>query len=170
MLINIKILILIIFINTINIMSAHLNLKSSQINRRLMDLKSTYETSHVRDGWIRYMRSALGITLAQLSRRVGVSLGSIAQAERNEVAGKTSLETLRKIAEAMDCELVYAMVPKGNARTIEDILQSAALKKARELITGMDIHMTLEDQKVKSGFDQRVEALAQSLIEKGDVW
>ena len=39
---------------------------------------------------------------------------AIAQAERGEAKGKVTIETLKRMAEAMECEFVYAFVPKKN--------------------------------------------------------
>jgi predicted DNA-binding mobile mystery protein A len=146
------------------------NLRNMQVNRRLLPFKEVSQQAQVRGGWIHYLRTALQMTLSELGSRVGVSTSAIAQSERNEVSGKTTLETLRKIAAAMDCELVYAMVPRDSAKTIEDILMKNAMKKANRLLHHADLHMSLEDQRVETDFESRVDSLAKALIEKGDVW
>ena len=71
------------------------------------------------------------------------------------------------MAHARDCELVYALLPKEE---IGKNLESKAYKKARKAIMSADTHMTLEDQKVSADAEERIQRLAQKLIEKGDVW
>ena len=138
-----------------------------QIERRLASLRKAEKDSRVRPGWIRYMRNALGMTLKNLSMRAGVSIATIAQAERSEAKGKVTVETLRTMAAAMECEFVYAFVPKNK---LKEILQSQAELKAKKLLKSADVHMSLEDQQVKQSMSERIERLAAKLIETGEVW
>lgn len=121
----------------------------------------------VHPGWIKYMRSILGLTLKELGKRAGLSTPGVANAERRENEGKITLEKLEKIANAMECELVYAFIPKDN---ISDLLRKKAIEKARKSILKADIHMSLEDQKVNEELELRIERLAEKLIKKGKVW
>jgi predicted DNA-binding mobile mystery protein A len=143
------------------------NLAIAQIERRLKPLKKSFMDTKVRPGWIQYIRHALGMTLEKLAERTGVTKSAIAQAEKGEAKGKVNIETLKKMAAAMECEFVYAFVPKKN---IKDILNENASIKAKRILSKADTHMSLEDQKVEQDLKQRIERLANSLIEKGDVW
>ena len=113
------------------------------------------------------MRRSLNMTLKQLADRAGLSLPTVAQAERGEAVGRATLNTLKKMAHAMECELVYAFVPKTD---IDELMKKAARAKAKRTLTSADVHMTLEDQRVEQSFDERVERLANKLLTKGDVW
>src|SRR5215813_8399297 len=62
-------------------------------------------------GWIRAVREALGMTAEQLGRRLGVKQSSVVALEQSEAKGSIELATLRRVAEALDCTLVYALVP-----------------------------------------------------------
>ena len=139
----------------------------SQVARRVDGLHALKDKATVREGWIKYMRSALGLTLSELAKLAGVGLGSVAQAERREVDGQVSLATLKKMAEAMDCELVYAFVPNKN---LKDLIHDKAVDKAKKTLGLADLHMKLEDQKVEGNLDERIERLARKFIEKGDIW
>jgi len=143
------------------------NLALSQVERRLNSIRKATKDSKVRPGWIHYTRQALGMTLKKLAERAGVSKATVAQAERGEQKGNVTIATLKKMAEAMDCEFVYAFVPKTN---IKSMLREQALKKAKRLLAEADTHMTLEDQKVEDDMKSRIERMADRLIEKGDVW
>ncbi len=148
-------------------MKAYNDLKLAQIQRRLDSLMELKDLTKVRPGWISYMRKALGMTLKNLAGILGVTIPTVAQSEKREIEGKVSLETLRKMAEAMECEFVYAFIPK---RDLLVTLDKKAHEKAREIIERADTHMTLEDQKVRGKIDDRIERLARTLLEKGDVW
>ena len=139
----------------------------AQINRRIESLRSVRDKASVREGWIKYMRSALGLTLSDLAKLVSLSTASVAQAERREMDGQVSLSTLKKMAEAMDCELVYSFVPKKDMKTL---IHDRAFEKARKTLGIADLHMKLENQKVEGDENERIEQLAKKFIEKGDIW
>ena len=63
-------------------------------------------------GWLRAVRQALGMTTRQLARAVGVTQAAVADAERTEAKGDITLATLQRYAAALDCDVVYALVPK----------------------------------------------------------
>lgn len=142
-----------------------LNLKNAQ--KRRESLLSALSAMYVKPGWIKYTRSVFGMTLKELAKRAGLALPTIAQAERRESEGKITIETLKKLADAMECEFVYAFVPKDN---IEELLRKKAMEKAKRTILKADTHMSLEDQKVTEKLQSRIEMLAEQLLEKGKVW
>jgi predicted DNA-binding mobile mystery protein A len=148
-------------------MKSHDEIALKHAEKRAKALAMAFKDAKVRPGWIHYMRAVLGMTLKKLAERSGVALPTIAQAERSEAKGTITLSNLRKIAQAMECELVYAFVPK---ESINEILERNAFEKAKRILAEADTHMTLEDQRVEDGLRDRVERLARTLIEKGDVW
>lgn len=143
------------------------SLALTQVERRLKPIRLAFKNAAVRPGWINYMRQTLGMTLQKLAERTKVSKAAVAQAERGEAKGKVTIDTLKKMAEAMECEFVYAFVPK---KSIKEVLREKALAKAKRILLKADTHMTLEDQRVKQDLKMRIESLADILIEKGDVW
>jgi predicted DNA-binding mobile mystery protein A len=63
-------------------------------------------------GWLRTIREALGLSMAEVGRRLGLPRQGILALERREALGAVSLKTLREAAAAFDAELVYAIVPR----------------------------------------------------------
>jgi transcriptional regulator with XRE-family HTH domain len=63
-------------------------------------------------GWLRTVRQLVGIPAAEAAERIGVKQGEIFRAEYTEGRGAIELQTLRRAAEALGCELVYGLVPK----------------------------------------------------------
>lgn len=98
-----------------------------------------------RAGWVKTLRVALSMTTAQLGHRIGVKGGRISQLEMAEVEDAVTLHALRKVAEGLDCELVYAIVPKNHS-TIDSIIKKQAEKVAVEKIKIIDHMMSLEAQ------------------------
>ena len=124
------------------------------------------------EGWLRTMRKALGMSGAQLARKMGVTRALISQAESNEVSGSVTHKTMQKMAEAMGCRLVYAVLPPKGKET-EDVIIAQAMKKARAIAERTDEHMALEGQNLfKATLDYQIERLAHKLAGEmaADFW
>ena len=65
-----------------------------------------------RGGWVRAIREALGMPRQELGRRMGVGEKRVMQLENGEAQGKITVESLARAAEALDCELVVALLPR----------------------------------------------------------
>lgn len=143
------------------------SLAHTQIDKRLDTLREMKSKSSVAHGWIKYIRKAMGMTLNDLGELTGLSGRTIAQAEKREVEGKVTLATLKKMAEAMECELVYALIPK---KSVKETIENKARAKAIERLNEAGLHMKLEAQDVTGDLNERVERLARKLIANGDVW
>ncbi len=96
-------------------------------------------------GWIRAIREALGMTAEQLGKRLGVKQPSVVAFEQSEEKGTIELATLRRVAEALDCRLVYALVPN---KPLEQTVRDRARLFARRRLEPIEHSMALEDQKV----------------------
>src|SRR5271168_4978205 len=91
------------------------------LDARFADLRPLAAIHRPPKGWIRAIRDALGMTTAQLARRLGVSQPRIVELEKSEVTGSVTLKTLQRAAEALGCRLVYALVPeKPLAETVRE--------------------------------------------------
>lgn len=97
-------------------------------------------------GWIRAVREALGMTTMQLANRLGVKQPSVAAMEKSEAKGTIELATLRRVAEALDCTLVYALVPN---KTLEASVRDRARAFERLRRHPIEHSMRLENQSVK---------------------
>jgi predicted DNA-binding mobile mystery protein A len=95
------------------------------------------------EGWLRTVRKALGMSGAQLARRMGVTRARIANAEQSEPSGSITLKSMQALAEALGCRFVYAIVPP---ETVDAIIVAQARSKAVALIGTASIHMALESQ------------------------
>ena len=95
------------------------------------------------EGWLRTARKALGMSVAQLGRRLGVTRAHVNNTEKCELNGSLTIKTLQSMAEAMGCRLVYAVVPEHD---VEKILAARAKKKAMKMVEEANKHMALEEQ------------------------
>jgi predicted DNA-binding mobile mystery protein A len=86
-------------------------------------------------GWLRTLRGTLGLTLAELAQRLKVTPPAVRSFEQAEAEDRITLASLRRVADAMDCELIYALVPRsGVARPAAD----AAVAPSHSAGTTMD--------------------------------
>lgn len=118
-------------------------------------------------GWIRTLRSALNMSAEQLGIRLGLTRGRINQLEKAEAKDSVTLRTLKETANAFGCEVVYAIVPKGNS-TLADIIKIRAEEIAKERITNVAHTMSLEAQSVDADYlkiqqDELAENLAKDV-------
>lgn len=86
------------------------NTKTDRLDKRIQNISSA---TPPQKGWLRGLRQTLNMNLVQISRRLGVSKQSVARLEANEADGSITLRSLRRAAEAMDCYVVYAVLPKA---------------------------------------------------------
>jgi transcriptional regulator with XRE-family HTH domain len=68
-------------------------------------------------GWLRTVRRAVGVPVAEAADRMGVVQGDVYRMEHAEGSGVIGLQTLRRAAEALGCELVYGLAPKEGTLT-----------------------------------------------------
>lgn len=104
------------------------------------------------NGWIKAIREAIGMTKGQLAQRAQISPSTVNSLERSEARGAITLESLEKLARALDCRLVYAIVPNGS-RTLEQLVHERAELVARARHSRVSHTMRLEEQ----GLDERQE-------------
>ena len=91
--------------------------KLQQVGQALARLASDLLPALPQGGWIRTVREALGMNARQLAARVGVRVSTLLGAEKNEVAGTITMNQLKRIAAAMDCELRYVLIPREPLRS-----------------------------------------------------
>lgn len=120
----------------------HAELARKNLDRRLTALKGL-ELAHPHGGWIRAIRDALGLSSRQLAKRMGAAQSRIVALEKAEGTGSTTLKSLREAAEALDCKLLYALVP---TRPLDEIVRNRARQKAHAQYAHVAQGMLLENQ------------------------
>lgn len=118
---------------------------------QLVDSNAQYRP---KEGWIRTLRKALGMSSPQLARRLGVSKSQASQMERMELEDRITLKQLRRVAEVLECDLHYALVPR---QPIENMIRDRAMFKAKRLVDKTNDQMTLEAQQLsRKGLESQV--------------
>ena len=120
------------------------HLSVHQLDDQIRQYLNGQRFDRIPQGWIRSSRTAIGMTLKQLASRLGFSVPAAKNFEMREVDEAITLASLRKIANAMEMDLVYYFKPKQDS--LDDLLQIRAELKAKELMERSNQAMILENQ------------------------
>ena len=138
------------------------NLQLQQLDAALSKLRDKHMPSRPVIGWVKAVRESLGMSASALARKLGVTPHSISKLEKAEAEEKITLASLRKLANALDCELQYILVPR---QSLEEIMKDRAISVARERLLPISHSMALEGQAVdKSIAEKQVQLLAQEIL------
>ena len=105
-----------------------------------------------RRGWIRAIQEALGVTNVQLARRLKLKPQTVEDMQNYEVSGTIKLQTLRKLAEALNCQVVYAVVP---LKPLDEMRRDRAYAIANRQLRPVTHSMKLEAQGISDKGEQR---------------
>ena len=137
-------------------------LKLRQLDAALASWRSADLPPRPTSGWIKAIREGLGMAATHLATRLGVTTSTVTRLERSEADDTISLATLRRAAEALGCELHYALVPK---QSLADTLESRARELARQQMASVSHTMALEAQATSpETVEAQTRALAESLL------
>jgi predicted DNA-binding mobile mystery protein A len=101
---------------------------------------------------MRAIREASGMSIRQLAERMGLSKTTVATLERSEASETIKLSSLRAAAVALDCDLVYALVPHTS---VEDSVRKRARFVAERVVGRISESMDLEDQAIPVAEQER---------------
>lgn len=144
-------------------------LRRAQLDRSFINLK-TLNLKTPKKGWLKEIRESLGMSMKDLAERLGTIKQRIERIEKDEIASKVTLETMKKTAEAMNCDFVYFILPKNS---LEEILKGQSLKAAEKILKQVGKTMTLEAQSTSNLSQKKmIENLAQDMLLKEDrkIW
>ncbi|MGC8481628.1 MAG: mobile mystery protein A, partial [Acidimicrobiales bacterium] len=120
-----------------------------------------------RSGWIRAIRGALGMSQAVLAERLGISSAAVNKLEHAEVHGGITVAKLSQVARALNCTLVYALVPNS---TLEQTVLDQATVEAEVLLGYAARTMALEAQGINDDRQREaVDQYARQLVAKGRI-
>lgn len=146
------------------------DLKQRQLDAGLTRWRTAALPARPPSGWIKAIREALGMSAAYLAKRLGVVQSSVHRLEMSEAEDTITLGSLRRAAEALGCELQYALVPK---QAIAQTLEDQANKVARERMAAVVHTMALEAQATSAeNVETQIKELTGSLLQgsKRELW
>lgn len=141
-----------------------------QLDKRLNTLRYSNAFTRPPRGWIKAIREALGMTTAQLAQRIGVSQPRASVIEKAEKEGSITLDSLERAARALDCRVVYALIPR---KPLNDLVEERAHIVAEKRLQSARHSMALEAQSIdKSDDEEQLIRLRERLIKKAgsELW
>lgn len=145
------------------------SLRRSQLDQFFESLKAL-NLKLPKKGWVKEIRETLGMSMQDLAHRQGTIKQRVERIEKDEVSKKLTLESMQKVANALDCEFVYFLVPRSSLQTT---LNEQAQKAAAEIVKNVNQTMNLEAQGTSEKSKRAlVNKLAQEMLLKGDrkIW
>ncbi len=118
-----------------------------QVSDKLKSLQPVLLIKNQPFGWVNAIRTAIGMSLNQLGKRMGMTAQGIKALEQREKAKTITLQSLQEVADALNMQLVYAIVPKKG--TLKQMVDEKAEEKAKEIVKRTHASMTLENQQLK---------------------
>jgi predicted DNA-binding mobile mystery protein A len=83
--------------------------------------------------------------------------------EKGEAEDRITLKSLRAAANALDCDLVYALVPRADS--MQELIENRARSDAKKRVLQVEHSMALENQAV-GRIDEAIEEETQRLAGK----
>ncbi len=144
-------------------------LARASLDQRLLVLEAVRPAlARPRQGWVRAIRTALGMTTAQLGQRLGIAQASVVGMEKAEAEDRIQLGTLRRAAEALDCELHYVLLPRtGLQERVEQRRAVLAEREHARVAHSMGLEHQYESDPVLQALQRR--ATAEGLRDR-DLW
>lgn len=146
-----------------------MNKKKLQIQQLEAKLKNFQPASKVGIppiGWIKAIRTTLGMSLQQLGEKLSLTKQSVQEMEQREREGTVSLNSLKELANVLDMHFVYGFVPKDGS--LDELIDRKARELAYKIVSRTSTTMRLEDQenseeRIKKAVDERTVQLKNEL-------
>ena len=120
------------------------SLQLQQLNNKMLGFASLKQVAIPPTGWIKAIRTAIGMSMQQLGNKLNVSKQGILDIEKREKDGSITIKSLKEIARALDMQLVYGFVP--NDGSLDTLIEKRATELATKIVLRTSNTMKLEDQ------------------------
>ena len=120
------------------------SLQLQQLNSKMLGFASLKQVAIPPTGWIKAIRTAIGMSMQQLGNKLNVSKQGILDIEKREKDGSITIKSLKEIARALDMQLVYGFVP--NDGSLDALIEKRATELATKIVLRTSNTMKLEDQ------------------------
>lgn len=120
------------------------SLQLQQLNNKMLSYAPLKQVVMPPIGWIKAIRTAIGMSMQQLGNKLCVSKQAVLDMEKREVDGSITIKSLREIGRAMDMQLVYGFVP--NDGSLDALIERRAIELATKIVMRTANTMKLEDQ------------------------
>lgn len=138
------------------------SLQLQQLNDKMLSLASVKQIAVPPTGWIKAIRTAIGMSMQQLGNKLAVSKQGIQDIENREKDGSITIKSLKEIGKALDMQLVYGFVP--NDGSLDALIDRKAKELATKIVLRTSNTMKLEDQgnsnkRIEKAIKERMEEI-----------
>ena len=133
--------------------------------RGLADACHEYMANPPGGGWIRFIRQSLGMSAAQLARKLTIPRTNVYSMEKRETQGSITLKQLDKVANILNCDVYYAFVPRSS---VKKLILDQARDKAEAQLVSANKSMGLEAEGVEGESFKTALSSAYSYVEALD--
>ena len=142
------------------------SLQRQQLNNKIVGLAKLKEVAMPPTGWIKAIRTAIGMSMLQLGNKLSVSKQGIQDMEKREIEGAITIKSLKEIARVLDMQLVYGFVP--NDGSLDALIDRKAKEMAIQIVMRASNTMKLEDQgnsdkRIHKAIEERTEAIKRDM-------
>jgi len=109
--------------------------------------------------WVRALRQMLEVPVDEFAERLGVSRREIFRLEKAEEESRIQLGSLQRAAEALDCELIYALTPRQGTLSEMAAARGAAREAARKQAREDADERRVAEGKPRKGRDPQLAAI-----------
>jgi predicted DNA-binding mobile mystery protein A len=143
-----------------------IKLQITQLSAKLMPFASMSDQNLPEIGWIKTIRTSLGMSLEQLGSKLGITRQSAQHLEKREAEGAITINALKEAGLALNMKLVYGFVPIDGS--IEKMIEKKAKALATEIVMRTSATMKLEDQensskRIKNAIEERTKEIMQEM-------
>lgn len=141
-------------------------LQRSQLSQKIEKFRTLSDVANPPSGWIKAIRTSLGISLEQLANKLGNTKQNIQNLESREKVKNITLVSLSEVANALDMKLVYAFIPKDGS--LDLLIERKAEEMAKQIVLRTAQSMKLEDQqnseeRLKTAINERKTEIIQNM-------
>ena len=120
------------------------SLQLQQLNSKMLGFATLKQVAVPPTGWIKAIRTAIGMSMEQLGNKLFVTKQGILDIEKREKDGSITIKALKEIGRALDMQLVYGFVP--NDGSLDALIEKRAHELASKIVLRTANTMKLEDQ------------------------
>jgi predicted DNA-binding mobile mystery protein A len=120
------------------------SLQLQQLHNKMLEFVTLKQVAMPPTGWVKAIRTALGMSMQQLGNKHSITKQSIQEIEKREKEGSITIKSLKELGRALDMQLVYGFVP--NDGSLDALIERKAKELATQIVLRTSNTMKLEDQ------------------------
>jgi predicted DNA-binding mobile mystery protein A len=142
------------------------SLQLQQLNDKMLGFAFLKQATMPPTGWIKAIRTAIGMSMQQLGNKLEVSKQAVLDMEKREKDGSITIKSLKEIGRALDMQLVYGFVPEDGS--LEAMIERRAVELATQIVLRTSATMNLENQgntneRIQKAIKERAEEIKNDL-------